>query len=255
MKEGVGTLPSYSNVLRVEIPSLSMRSGWMMGCCCVASGRGLCVAGRSKLLWTSPVRSPMARSRVWLSFNSWLQTVLILSLSRVIRRSSLRNLWTMSSTFSYWRSADPLGEPGGDRGTGDGWSVGDSVFLNIISDSASSLNTGSPCPFSRATSHCVFLLFFFEDDLTPRERANLSPSSSFIVPTPLASTPVSRILVTSRIVVGSVQRRSRNHSLCNHFIYPPESHINRPAYITLRTTTMSLGSPTLVTSTWPQNLI
>ena len=136
----------------LRFPSLSMRSGWIMGCPCAASGRDRCAAGRSKFLSTNLVRSPMARSRAWLSFSNWLQTVLILSLSRVIRPSSLFNLWTMSSTSSNCKSADPLGEPGGNCGTGGGWPVGDSVDLNTISDSSSSPNTGPlsllPCSFS-----------------------------------------------------------------------------------------------------------
>ena len=64
----------------------------------------------------------------------------------------------MSSTSSYCKSANTVGEAGGDRGTGDGGSVGDSVVLNTISDSSAS-NTGSPCLFSRAASRLDFLQF------------------------------------------------------------------------------------------------
>ena len=128
---------------------------------------------------------------------------MILSLSRLTRPSSLFNLWTMSSTSSYCRSADVLGEPGCDCGTGDGGSVGDLVAQNTISDSSTSLSgTRSLCLFSRAASRCVFLLLLFVDDFIvgPRERENinllakknlpnLSLSSSLIVLTSLGLHP------------------------------------------------------------------
>ena len=77
-----------------RFPSLSMRSCWVMGCGVTASCRCRCTAGRFRLFSTSPVRSPITRSRALLSLSSWLQTDLILSLSRVIRPSSLCNFWT-----------------------------------------------------------------------------------------------------------------------------------------------------------------
>ena len=156
-----------------RFPSLSMRSCWIMGCGVIASGRGRCTVGRSRLFSTSPVRSPNARSRALLSLSSWLQTDLILSLFRVIGPSSLCNFWTMSSTSSYCKSADAFGEPGGDLGTGVGGSVGGPLDQKIISVSPPSpSDTGSLCLLFRAASHCVFLWLLFVDDfiVAPRER-------------------------------------------------------------------------------------
>ena len=102
----------------LRLPSLSMRSCRMMECGLKASCWGRCSTGRSTLFFTSPVRSPMARSRSLLSWSSFSQTVLILSLSRLIRPSSLLIFWTMSSTTPYCISAVESGESGGDSGTG-----------------------------------------------------------------------------------------------------------------------------------------
>ena len=105
-----------------RLPSLSILLDYGVWCHSILS-RSL--HRRTVFLFsTSPVRSPIARSHALLSLSSWLQTALILSLSKVIRPSSLCNFWTMSSTSSYCKSADAFGEPGGNCGTGVGGSVG-----------------------------------------------------------------------------------------------------------------------------------
>ena len=152
-----------------RFPSLSMRSCWIMGWGVTASCWGRCTAGRSRLFSTSPVRSPITRYRALLSLSSWLQTDLILSLSRVIRPSSLCNFWT--STSSYCKSADAFGEPGGDCGTGVGGSVGGPLDRKTISvSSPSPSDTGSLCLLSRAASWCVFLQLLFVDDFKAAQR-------------------------------------------------------------------------------------
>ena len=127
----------------LRFPSLSMRSGRMMGCGLKASGLkasgwGRWTNGRSRLLFTSPVRSHMARSRSLLSSSSFSHTVLILSLSRVIRPSSLLSFWTMSRTTPYCVSADESGEPSGDSGAGGEGSTGGVFGWKAISVSSSS---------------------------------------------------------------------------------------------------------------------
>ena len=76
-------------------------------------------------------------------------------------------------------SADAAGEAGGDRGTGDGGLVGDSVFLNTISDSSASY-IGSFCLLFRAASRCDFLRFFLTADLmAAEERSPIEKCSLF----------------------------------------------------------------------------
>ena len=80
----------------LRFPLLSIRSGRMMGCGWKASGCGRRPDEGSRLLFTSPVISHMARSRSLLSQRSFSHTVLILSMSRVIELISLFRFLTMS---------------------------------------------------------------------------------------------------------------------------------------------------------------
>ena len=169
----------------------------------------------------------------------------------------------MYSTSSYCRSADALGEPGCDRGTGDGGSAGDSVARNTISDSSTSLSgTGSRCLLFRAASRCVFLLLLFVYDciVIPREREKIRnlPAKKItqISPSPLhllflllwASTPGYYNPGHGTNCGGKHIKKIQESKLYSHFIHHPGLHIHLPVCIQSRPAIMSLGSHTLVNS-------